>query len=130
MLKGTKVQIGSLHPIRDFTYVSDTVEGFIKAAETDGINGKVINLGSNQGISIGDLTSTLAKIMEKEVTIECEEERVRPAHSEVNRLICDNQKAQQLIGWQPMVHLEEGLTKTIEWFKKTKQAYKSDLYNI
>jgi NAD dependent epimerase/dehydratase len=130
MLKGTTIRIGSLHPIRDFTYISDTVEGFIKAAETDGINGRILNLGSKKGISIGELTSTLAKIMDKEVTIECEEDRVRPPHSEVNQLICDNQTAQQLIGWQPMVYLEEGLSKTIEWFKKTKQAYKSDLYNI
>ena len=130
MLKGTTIRIGSLHPIRDFTYVSDTVEGFIKAAETDGINGRVLNLGSNKGISIGELTSTLARIMEKKVTIECEEDRVRPPHSEVNQLICDNQRAQQLIGWQPMVYLEEGLSKTIEWLKKTRQAYKSDLYNI
>jgi NAD dependent epimerase/dehydratase len=130
MLKGTHVRVGSLHPVRDFTYVIDTAEGFIKAAEADGINGKVINLGTNRGISIGDLTSTLSKIMKKEVTIECEEERVRPAHSEVNKLICDNQTALQLIGWQPTVYLEEGLTKTIGWFKKTKQAYKSDVYTI
>ena len=122
MLKGTTIRIGSLHPIRDFTYVSDTVEGFIKAAETDGINGKVINLGSNKGISIGDLTSTLTKILEQEVTIECEEDRVRPPHSEVNQLICDNQRAHQLIGWQPMVHLEEGLSKTIEWFRKNQRG--------
>jgi NAD dependent epimerase/dehydratase len=130
MLTGTTIRIGSLHPIRDFTYVSDTVEGFIKAAEADGINGKVLNLGSNQGISIGELTNTLAKIMEKEVTIECEKDRVRPPHSEVNQLICDNQRAHQLIGWRPMVHLEEGLSKTIEWFTKNRQAYKSDLYTI
>lgn len=130
MLKGTTIRIGSLHPIRDFTYVSDTVEGFIKAAEADGINGRVLNLGSNKGISIGELTSTLARIMQKEVTIECEEDRVRPPHSEVNQLICDNQRAHQLIGWRPMVHLEEGLSKTIEWFTKNRQAYKSDVYNI
>jgi nucleoside-diphosphate-sugar epimerase len=68
--------------------------------------------------------------MEKEVDIECEEARVRPAHSEVNRLICDNQRAQELLQWHPTVKLMEGLSKTIEWFKKTKQAYKSDLYNI
>ena len=130
MLTGTTIRIGSLHPIRDFTYVSDTVEGFIKAAETDGINGKVLNLGSNKGISIGELTSTLAKIMEKEVTIECEEDRVRPPHSEVNQLICDNQRAQQLIGWQPTVNLDEGLSQTINWFRENQRAYKSDVYTI
>ena len=129
MLKGTTLRVGSLHPIRDFTYVSDTVEGFIKTAETDGVNGKVINLGSNQGISIGELADTLAKIMGQEITIECEEERVRPPHSEVNRLLCNNQRAKELIKWQPAVKLAEGLSKTIHWFKENQPAYKSDLYN-
>jgi len=130
MLKGTDVRVGSLHPIRDFTYVIDTAEGFIKAAETDGINGKVINLGTNQGISIGDLTSMIARIMDKEVAIECEEERVRPAHSEVNKLICDNQRAKELIKWQPSVSLDAGLSQTINWFRENQRAYKSDLYTI
>jgi NAD dependent epimerase/dehydratase len=130
MLKGTTIRIGSLHPVRDFTYVSDTVEGFIKAAETDGITGKVINLGANQGISIGELTNTLAKIMKQEVTIECEEERVRPAHSEVNQLLCNNQRARELIKWQPSVSLDAGLSQTINWFRENHRAYKSDLYTI
>ena len=129
MLKGTTIRVGSLHPIRDFTYVSDTVEGFIKAAETDGINGEVINIGSNQGISIGELTNTLAQIVGKEITIECEEERVRPAHSEVNRLLCNNHKAKELMKWQPTIKLTEGLAKTVNWLEKNQHAYKSNLYN-
>ena len=130
MLKGRRVRVGSLHPIRDFTYVTDTVEGFINAAEADGINGEVINLGSNEGISIGDLTSLLSTILEQEVTIECEEERVRPAHSEVNQLICNNQRAQDLLQWRPAVKLREGLSQTIKWFRENRQAYKSDIYTI
>lgn len=130
MLKDTTIRVGSLHPIRDFTYVSDTVDGFIKAAEADGINGQVINIGSNQGISIGDLTDTLAQIVGKEITIECEEERVRPAHSEVNRLLCNNQRAKELMQWQPTVKLTEGLAKTVNWFEEHQHAYKSNLYNI
>lgn len=129
MLKDTTIRVGSLHPIRDFTYVGDTVDGFIKAAEADGINGEVINIGSNQGISIGDLTDTLAQIVGKEITIECEEERVRPAHSEVNRLLCNNQRAKELMQWQPTVKLKEGLAKTVRWFEENQQAYKSNLYN-
>ena len=129
MLKDTTIRVGSLHPIRDFTYVGDTVEGFIKAAEADGINGEVINIGSNQGISIGNLTDTLAQIVGKEITIECDEERVRPAHSEVNRLLCNNQRAKELIQWQPTVNLKEGLAKTVNWFEKNQQVYKSNLYN-
>ena len=130
MLKDTTIRVGSLHPIRDFTYVGDTVDGFIKAAEADGINGEVINIGSNQGISIGDLTDTLAQIVGKEITIECEEERVRPAHSEVNRLLCNNQRAKELMQWQPTVKLTEGLAKTVSWFEEHQHAYKSNLYNI
>jgi len=130
MLKDKTIRVGSLHPIRDFTYVGDTVDGFIKAAEADGINGEVINIGSNQGISIGDLTDTLAQIVGKEITIECEEERVRPAHSEVNRLLCNNQRAKELMQWQPTVKLTEGLAKTISWFEEHQHAYKSNLYNI
>jgi nucleoside-diphosphate-sugar epimerase len=130
MLKDTTIRVGSLHPIRDFTYVGDTVDGFIKAAEADGINGQVINIGSNQGISIGDLTDTLAQIVGKEITIECEEERVRPAHSEVNRLLCNNQRAKELMQWQPTVKLTEGLAKTVNWFEEHQHAYKSNLYNI
>ncbi len=130
MLKSDKIQLGSLHPVRDFTYVTDTVEGFIKAAEADGINGEVMNIGSANGISIGGLTEKLMKLIGKEVVIECEEKRVRPCKSEVNRLICNNQKARDSIGWQPEVGLDEGLEKTINWFRENLKEYKADSYTI
>lgn len=130
MLKSNKIRVGSLHPIRDFTYVTDTVEGFIKAAEVDGIKGEVINIGSASGISIGDLAKKITKMMREEVTIESDEKRVRPSKSEVNKLICNNQKARKLTGWQPKVSLDEGLEMTINWFKENLREYKSDLYNI
>jgi len=130
MLKSDKIQLGSLHPVRDFTYVTDTAEGFIKAAEADEINGKVINLGSANGISIGELAEKMMKMLGKEVAIECEEKRVRPPKSELNKLICNNQKAKEMIGWQSKVSLDEGLEKTINWFKENLKEYKSELYNI
>jgi len=130
MINGNKVQLGSLHPVRDFTYVTDTVEGFITVAETDGIHGEVINIGSANGISIGELAKKLIKVMGRNANIECKEKRVRPSKSEVNRLICNNQKAKELIGWQPKVSLDEGLEKTINWFKENLKEYKSKLYNI
>ena len=130
MLKSDKIQLGSLHPIRDFTYVADTVESFIKAAEADEINGEVINIGSANGISIGELAEKVMKMMKKEVTIESEEKRVRPSKSEVNELICNNQKAKELTGWEPKVSLDEGLEKTINWFKENLKEYKSELYTI
>ncbi len=130
MLTRNTIKLGSLHPVRDFTYVSDTVQGFIAAAEAEGIYGEVINLGTTRGISIGDLADKLMKMMGKTVEIECEQERTRPARSEVNRLICDNQKAGGLIGWRPAVHLDEGLVKTINWFKENLEEYKGDAYAI
>ena len=130
MLSNDKIQLGSLHPIRDFTYVSDTVEGFLKTAETDDINGEVINIGSAQGISIGKLAEKLMKMMNKKITIESEEKRVRPPQSEVNQLICNNNKAKELIDWQPKMSLDEGLEKTINWFKANTGEYKSKIYNI
>ena len=130
MLSNDKIQLGSLQPIRDFTYVSDTVEGFIKAAETDDINGEVINIGSAQGISIGKLAEKLMKMLNKKITIESEEKRVRPPQSEVNQLICNNNKAKELIDWQPKMSLDEGLEKTITWFKANAGEYKSKIYNI
>ena len=130
MLSNDKIQLGSLHPIRDFTYVSDTVEGFLKTAETDDINGEIINIGSAQGISIGKLAEKLMKMMNKKITIESEEKRVRPPQSEVNQLICNNNKAKALIDWQPKMSLDEGLEKTINWFKANAGEYKSEIYNI
>jgi len=130
LLKGTTLRLGSLHPIRDFTYVTDTVEGFITVAETDGTQGEVINLGSANGISIGELAENLIRVMGQDATIECEEKRVRPSQSEVNRLICNNQKAKALTGWEPKVGLNEGLEKTISWFKDNLEEYKSELYTI
>ena len=130
MLNSNKIRLGSLQPIRDFTYVSDTVEGFIKAAETDEIDGEVINIGSANGISIGKLAEKLMKMMNKKITIESEEKRVRPSKSEVNQLICNNNKANELINWQPKMSLDEGLEKTINWFKANAGEYKSEIYNI
>ncbi|MBW1856397.1 MAG: GDP-mannose 4,6-dehydratase, partial [Deltaproteobacteria bacterium] len=130
MLNSNKIRLGSLQPIRDFTYVTDTVEGFIKAAETDDINGEVINIGSANGISIGKLAEKLLKMMNKKITVESEEKRVRPPKSEVNQLICNNNKAKELIDWQPKMSLYEGLEKTINWFKDNAGKYKSEIYNI
>jgi len=130
MLSNDKIQLGSLHPIRDFTYVTDTVESFIKAAEADDINGEVINIGSAQGISIRKLAEKLMKMMNKKITIESEEKRVRPTKSEVNQLICNNNKAKELIDWQPKMSLDEGLEKAINWFKANAGKYKSEIYNI
>jgi len=130
LLTRDKLKLGSLHPVRDFTYVSDTVEGFIKAAETKGINGEIINLGFAQGISMRELAEELMKVVGRKVSIECDRERIRPAKSEVRKLICNNQKAKEMLGWRPKISMDEGLGRTIKWFRENLKEYKADLYTV
>ncbi len=129
-LAQNKVLLGSLEPTRDLSYVDDTVDGFIKAAESERSIGEVINIGSGSEISISDLTNKIISLIGKEVKIVSDPERVRPPKSEVERLIADNSKAKELLGWEPKVSLDEGLRKTIDWFSKFQNRYRPDIYNI
>ena len=122
-----KIKIGSLAPKRDFTFVKDTVEGFIKVAESENSIGETINIGSGKTISIGDLANTIQKILGKSLIIETDEKKVRPDKSEVNLLLCDNSKAKKLIGWEPKVSLEEGLEECISYVKNNLNKYKFEL---
>lgn len=127
-----KIQLGSLYPTRDLTYVNDTVEGFIKIAESDNSIGEIINIGSNLEISIGELVKLIAKFMDIKVEVEVKKNRQRPKKSEVERLCADNTKAKKLLGWTPKYTLEEGLMETIKWFNSPDHLkfYKPDIYNI
>ncbi|MCX6250429.1 MAG: NAD-dependent 4,6-dehydratase LegB [Bacteroidetes bacterium] len=128
----TKIKLGSLTPTRDLNYVEDTVTGFIRAGESDNILGETINLGTNREIAIGDLAMKIAEIIGIKVKISSTKERVRPLKSEVERLLADNKKAKRLLNWSPETSLEEGLKRTIEWFREpgNLRFYKPDLYNI
>lgn len=131
ILCGNKtIKLGALIPTRDFTYVEDTVEGFIKAAESQQALGEVINLGNNSEISIGDLASLLTRLMGVKLKIESEPIRERPVESEVERLWADNGKADKILKWEPKYSMEEGLMKTIKWFKANLNMYKAGIYNI
>lgn len=125
-----KVSLGSLHPTRDLTYVEDTIDGFIKIAESDNSIGEVINIGSGFEISVGDLAKKIISLIGKNVEIISVSERIRPLKSEVERLIADTKKARELLGWKPKVSLDEGLTRTIKWFKKNLRRYKASIYNV
>ena len=127
-----KINIGSTHPTRDLTYVKDTVNGFIKIAESDKSIGQVINIGNNFEISIKDLINLIAKIMNTKIEIIIEEKRIRPKESEVERLWADNTKAKKLLEWSPKYKFEEGLKETINWFNDSNNLnfYKTDMYNI
>lgn len=125
-----EIQLGLLSPVRDFTYVKDTVDGFLKIAESDKSVGEVINVGSGQGITIGELAKLIMKLTGKEVKIVSDSRRLRPKKSEVMSLICVSQKAKNLVGWSPRFSLEDGLKETISYIGGHLEEYKSDVYNI
>jgi dTDP-glucose 4,6-dehydratase len=129
-LTGGAVRLGSLAPRRDFNYVDDTVDGFVRAASANGAVGEVVNLGSGREVSVGDVCRLVIERIGRQVHLETEDQRVRPAASEVERLLCDARKAKQVLGWHSTVALEEGLVRTIEWFRMHLERYKPDLYNI
>lgn len=131
ILAGKKeIKLGSLTPTRDFNYVKDTAEAFIKVAESDKTIGEVINAGSNYEISIGELVKKIIQLTRQDVKIICDEERIRPENSEVNRLWADNTKIKELTDWTPKYTLDEGLKETIEWIKNNIQYFKTDIYNV
>ena len=125
-----QIVLGSLHPTRDYTYVDDLVDGFLKAAESPHSIGETINIGSNFEISIGDIAAKVLSIVGSSKQIVQEEKRVRPAKSEVERLWCDNTKAKRLLAWEPTTGFEEGLRKTIQWISANLALYKVDRYNV
>jgi len=129
-LSQPEIRLGNLDPTRDLNFVTDTVEGFIKAAESNNAIGEVINLGTGCEISIGALAQTILQTMGKKIPVVSESQRVRPENSEVERLCADNRKARELLGWQPQFSLEEGLVKTIEWLRENHEQYRSDVYVI
>lgn len=131
ILAGKKeIKLGALTPTRDFNYVKDLAAAFIAIAESDKTVGEVINAGSNFEISIGELAKLIMSLIGKEVKIRCDEERMRPDKSEVNRLWADNRKIKELTGWQPRYTLEEGLKETIEWVKENIDTLKVNIYNV
>ncbi len=125
-----EVHLGHLKPTRDFNYVADTVEGFIRIAECPEAIGQVINIGSGQEISIGDLASTILDLVGREIPTVCDNQRVRPEDSEVERLCADNTKACEILGWRPQHTLAQGLTQTIEWIRGNLERYRLGVYAI
>lgn len=130
------IHLGALHPTRDFNYVKDTVQGFIDVMNSEKSIGEVINIGSNYEVSIGETVEMIAEVMGADIMITTDEERMRPEKSEVNRLWADNQKAKELLGWEPKYGgkdgLKRGLKETAEWFTNPEnlKQYKADVYNI
>ena len=124
------VHLGNLDTTRDFTYVSDTVHGFMCAGELDGVEGGVFNLGTGQEIRIGDIAQRIADLMDHPVTLVVDQERLRPEKSEVLRLISDNQLAREKLGWVPQVSLDLGLEQTVAWIRDHLDLYHLSQYEF
>jgi dTDP-glucose 4,6-dehydratase len=125
-----EVKLGSLDPSRDFTFVADTVEGFLRAASADNVLGEEINLGNDNTIRIGDLVEKIFGLIGRHPRVILDSQRIRPDKSEVLKLWASNQKAKELIGWEPRVSLDEGLRRTIEWISAHLDLYQPDRYTV
>ena len=131
-----QIRLGALHPTRDFNHVSDTVAGFLAALRSDRGVGEVINLGSGFEISIGDVARSIADIMQAEIEIVVDPQRLRPQNSEVERLWAATGKARELLGWEPryggLEGFRRGLGETVEWYRRPANLmnYRGDEYNL
>lgn len=127
-----RIALGDLSPTRDFNYVTDTCDGFIRLAECEAAIGKVVNIGSNYEISVRDTLALIKELMGSDVEFVEDQDRLRPQKSEVFRLWCDNTQIRELTGFEPQHDIRAGLGKTIEWFLNPRNLarYKADIYNV
>jgi NAD dependent epimerase/dehydratase len=130
LLANKDVKLGNVHPTRDMNYVSNTVDGFVLAASAPNIDGETIQLGTGREVSVGDIAKMAATACGTSLpALTTEEARLRPAASEVERLVADPEKAKRLLGWTPRVSLEEGLARTVEFLRANLHRYRPDVYN-
>jgi NAD dependent epimerase/dehydratase len=127
-LAGGPVRLGSLHPRRDLTFVTDTAAGFMAVTANESTIGRTIQLGTGVDVSIGELVQAVGEILGRELEVEVEEERIRPEDSEVERLLSSPRLAEELTGWRPTVSLREGLERTIPWIQANLDRYRADQY--
>ncbi|MGX1855547.1 SDR family NAD(P)-dependent oxidoreductase [Streptomyces sp. NPDC055299] len=125
-----QIKLGSLSPTRDFTYVTDTAAGFLALADCDRALGEVVNLGTGREISIGALAEALIAASGRDAEVVVDSERLRPAGSEVERLLSDNSRAREWASWQPEVSLEQGLKWTSEWVAENVHLFAADRYQV
>lgn len=125
-----EIKLGSLTPTRDFNYVKDTVRGFYEISMSEETIGEVVNIATQDEISIKKLAEEMIRLINPDAKIICDEERLRPEKSEVNRLLGKNEKILKMTKWKPDYSLEDGLKETIEWLKENLASYKTDLYNV
>ncbi len=127
----TEIHLGALSPTRDLTFVADTCRGFLALAACDAAVGREVNMGSGAEISIGELALRLIALVDPAARVTTDEQRLRPERSEVERLLCDASLMRSLTGWAPEVSLDDGLARTVAWFRERGLAgYKTDIYNL
>jgi dTDP-glucose 4,6-dehydratase len=124
------VMLGATFPTRDLNFVADTVDGFLKIAETDAAVGQVINLGTGREVSVGDVAASIIRLVGRDIPVVFDANRIRPDASEVERLLADASKAKSLVGWEARHTLEEGLRTTIDWIRQHLDQYKPAMYAV
>lgn len=125
----TTIRLGNVTPIRDFLYVEDAARAFLAMTSESAI-GSTVHFGTGRGVSIGELVEKVGAILNKQLEVEADERRLRPERSEVRQLVCDAKKAETLLGWRPVVSLEEGLARTIDFIQAHSHQYPSDSYRL
>ena len=129
-LSSDRIRLGALTPRRDLTYVADTVSGFLRAADAEGVEGMEFNLGTGEDIAIGDLAKRILAAMDLDLPVTADEDRLRPSNSEVSRLCSDNSLARDRLGWSPLVSLDEGLARTVAWWRENRGRFPQSGYAI
>lgn len=129
-LSGGEIRLGNLNASRDMTYVTDTVEGFVRAGASDAAIGAVLNLGTGVEHTVREMVEVAQRVTGSELSVSVEQERVRPEASEVDRLLADNSKMMELTGWEPAVSFEEGVERTAAWMRRNLGRYRPDTYMV
>jgi NAD dependent epimerase/dehydratase len=124
------IELGATDTTRDFLYVDDNVQGIMRFGTAEGIEGEVINLGTGVEVSILEVVQRVLRLLDRELPVGFDENRLRPPDSEVERLVADVAKAKELLAWQPEIDLDEGLRRTIEWLSGSLDEYKPSIYNV
>jgi nucleoside-diphosphate-sugar epimerase len=125
-----ELTLGGLSPTRDFNFVADTAAGMVALALCQAAEGEVVNIGSGEEWSIEQTAQLLMEVTGRKVPIRCDQERVRPSASEVNRLLADNSKISHLTGWRPRVPFRDGLARTAEWIKRNPDRFETGRYAV
>ncbi len=125
-----ELKLGNLSPTRDLTFVKDTASGFLEIAKSDRLFGEITHIGMNDEISIGDLVKKIVQLVNVEIRILKDDQRVRPGKSEVERLRCENSKIMAATDWRPQYNIHSGIEKTVDWFRSNLDIYKQDIYNV